>query len=285
MRKSLSLILIILFFSCVVGIGNIYSSVDANSSFGSKPSRIPMFTVFEAKASVTASGDVTWYRYTVRVKLADRKKVEKRNPRGTWGAWPDGEVDDTVSVDDSCKKFRTSWISQDRLASIEVLYTNNSTDSDISPDPNQSLCKGCWQEGVDHKKECPCGTPYYTCRDDHVDDHDGHEANNNLGISPTDPNQIPSPGGTYEFKVVTDTHYYWIDVFVKAPPPLDTSEKGTKLGNGVLGNGTSTEATFEYTIPTGTSAAFGDYLITAEIWRGTDMSKYTETYTFTVSSD
>ena len=113
------------------------------------------------------------------------------------------------------------------------------------------------------------------------DDDDG----NGLGIAPTNPNQVPAPDDTYEFKVVTDTHYYWIDVYVKAPWPLDTSEKGTQLGNGVLGDGTSTEAIFEYTIPTGTSAAFGDYLITADIWRGTDMSEYTETYTFTVPSD
>ncbi len=105
--------------------------------------------------------------------------------------------------------------------------------------------------------------------------------NDKLGISPTDRDQRPVPGDTFYFKVACDSQFYWIDVWVKAP--WDTSEKGTKLGNGVLGDGVSTEHTFSYTFPSGVMNT-GDFLITATIYRYSDMSDYTQTYTVTVSS-
>jgi hypothetical protein len=84
---------------------------------------------------------------------------------------------------------------------------------------------------------------------------------------------------TYEFRLITDVHYYWVDWYVKAP--WETSERGTHI-EGQLGDGETTESTFSYTFPSGAMHT-GDFLITAVIYRGTDMSQYEETYTATVS--
>lgn len=211
------------------------------------------------------------------VKLADRDKKEKRNPRGTWGAWPDSGDNGNVSVNDSCRKFQTSWISQDRLSSISVMYTDDSTDSDISPDPAQPLCQGCWQEGVDHSIDCPCGTPYYTCRTDHVDEHDGHIVGN-LGISPIDPNQFPSPGESFGVRLTTDAPYSQVYWYVKAP--WETSYYGTNVEID-SGDGSTTEASLSYTFPSGAMHT-GDFIITAYIYRS-DQSVYEETYTVNVT--
>ena len=102
-----------------------------------------------------------------------------------------------------------------------------------------------------------------------------------LGISPVDPDDTPYPGNTYEFRLITDVHYYWVDWYVKAP--WETSERGTHI-EGQLGDGETTESTFSYTFPSGAMHT-GDFLITAVIYRGTDMSQYEETYTATVSLD
>lgn len=106
--------------------------------------------------------------------------------------------------------------------------------------------------------------------------------NNNLGISPTDPNQSPSPGEAYEVRLVTEVPYYFVDWYVKAP--WDTSERGTHEEYDP-GDGTLTEATFRYTFPSGAMHT-GDFLITAVyyLW-SSDTSEYEETYTVTVSLD
>ena len=100
-----------------------------------------------------------------------------------------------------------------------------------------------------------------------------------VGISSVDPDATPYPGNTYEFRLITDVHYYWVDWYVKAP--WETSERGTHI-EGQLGDGETTESTFSYTFPSGAMHT-GDFLITAVIYRGTDMSQYEETYTVTVS--
>ena len=100
-----------------------------------------------------------------------------------------------------------------------------------------------------------------------------------VGISSVDPDATPYPGNTYEFRLITDVHYYWVDWYVKAP--WETSERGTHI-EGQLGDGETTESTFSYTFPSGAMHT-GDFLITAVIYRGTDMSQYEETYTATVS--
>ena len=113
---------------------------------------------------------------------------------------------------------------------------------------------------------------------DDADDNDG-QGNNNLGISPTDPNQSPSPGEAYEVRLVTEVPYYFVDWYVKAP--WDTSERGTHEEYDP-GDGTLTEATFRYTFPSGAMHT-GDFLITAVyyLW-SSDTSEYEETYTATV---
>ncbi|MDE0485108.1 MAG: hypothetical protein OXI67_21235 [Candidatus Poribacteria bacterium] len=65
--------------------------------------------------------------------------------------------------------------------------------------------------------------------------------------------------------------------------PWDTSERGSYI-EGDSGDGTTTEATFSYTFPSGAMNT-GDFLITAVIARWSDMSEYEETYTATVSSE
>lgn len=100
-------------------------------------------------------------------------------------------------------------------------------------------------------------------------------------IYATDPNQLPIPGDTYEFIVYTDTPYYWIEVYVKAP--WDTNDKGTLIGDAVLGDGELTRGTFSYTFPSGVMNT-GDFLITADIWQWGDMSQSAVTHTVTVHS-
>ncbi|MYB63933.1 hypothetical protein F4X73_04520 [Candidatus Poribacteria bacterium] len=103
----------------------------------------------------------------------------------------------------------------------------------------------------------------------------------NLGITPADPDQDPPiPGDRFEFIVVCDSPFYWIDVWVKTP--WDTNEKGTKLGSGVFGDGNATEEQFSYTFPSGLMNT-GLFQITATIYRYSDMSDYTETYSVFVS--
>ena len=102
-----------------------------------------------------------------------------------------------------------------------------------------------------------------------------------LGISPVDPDDTPYPGEAHEYRLVTDAPYYYVNWYVKAP--WETSERGSYIGSD-SGDGTTTESTFSYTFPSGAMHT-GDFLITAVIYRWSDMSEYEETYTATVSLD
>ena len=89
------------------------------------------------------------------------------------------------------------------------------------------------------------------------------------GIYPTDTGPAgATPGTPYELKVITDESYYWIDWYVKRSGEAGL---GTKVESD--SGGTSTEATMSHTYN-----VIGDYVITAVIWRGSDMSRYEETY-------
>lgn len=77
-----------------------------------------------------------------------------------------------------------------------------------------------------------------------------------------------SPGSPYELKVITDESFYWIDWYVKQS---DEAGLGTLVESDL--GGTFSEATMTYTYN-----VIGDYVITAVIWRGSDMSRYEETY-------
>ncbi len=94
-----------------------------------------------------------------------------------------------------------------------------------------------------------------------------------------DSDQTPSPGDSVTLNLVTDSAYYSIDWYVKSPS--ETSERGTYQQYD-YGDGTSTEASLSYTFPSG-SMHTGDYLITAVIYRYSNMSSYEETYTVNVS--
>ena len=98
------------------------------------------------------------------------------------------------------------------------------------------------------------------------------------GIYPIDPSDTPSPGERHGYILITAEPYYWVDWYVKAP--WDTSERGEYI-EGDNGDGTATEATMYYTYPSGAMHT-GDFLITAVIYRWSDMSQYEETYTATV---
>ena len=100
-----------------------------------------------------------------------------------------------------------------------------------------------------------------------------------LGISPADPNQTLQPGDNATFNLVTRAPYYWVDWSVKAP--WETSERGTYV-EGISGDGTAAETSLSYTFPSGAMHT-GDFLITAVIYRWSDMSSYEETYTVTVN--
>ncbi len=78
---------------------------------------------------------------------------------------------------------------------------------------------------------------------------------------------------------ITDDINLQDDMSQKAP--WETSERGSFITD-ELGDGTKTESTFSYAFPSG-SMHTGDFLITAVIYRWSDMSQYEETYTETVS--
>lgn len=103
--------------------------------------------------------------------------------------------------------------------------------------------------------------------------------NPQVGISATDSDDTASPGETHEYKLITSEPYYWVDWYVKAP--WETSARGTYITY-EYGDGTKTESAFSYSFPSG-SMHTGDFLITAVIWRWSDMFEYEETYTETVS--
>ncbi len=90
--------------------------------------------------------------------------------------------------------------------------------------------------------------------------------------------QTPQPGDSATLNLVTSEPYYWVDWYVKAP--WESGERGT-YQEGTCGDGTSTIASFSYTFPSGIMHT-GDFLITAVIYRWSDMSTYEETYAVTV---
>ncbi len=100
-----------------------------------------------------------------------------------------------------------------------------------------------------------------------------------VGISATDSDDTVTTGETHEYKLVTETPFYWVGWYVKAP--WETSDLGTFITS-EAGDGTKTESTFSYAFPSG-SMHTGDFLITAVIYRWSDMSEYKETYTESVS--
>ncbi len=106
------------------------------------------------------------------------------------------------------------------------------------------------------------------------------DVNQNLGITPTDPNQSPSPGKAYEVRVITDAPYSQVYWYVKAP--WETSTYGTNVEIDE-GDGTTTEASMTYTFPSGAMHT-GEFTITAYIYRD-DLSVYEETYTVNVTID
>lgn len=102
------------------------------------------------------------------------------------------------------------------------------------------------------------------------------------GMYPTNPDQSPCPGDSYELMLFTDEPYYDISWYVLAPWETKYRDKGTYQG-GTSGDGTASTTSFSYTFPSG-SMHTGDYLITAVIYRWSDMSRYEVTYTVTVSN-
>ncbi len=101
------------------------------------------------------------------------------------------------------------------------------------------------------------------------------------GISATDSDDTVTTGETHEYKLITETPYYWVDWYVKTPWDTSESKRGTYITY-EYGDGTKTESTFSYNFPSG-SMHTGDFLITAVIWRWSDMFEYEETYTETVT--
>ncbi len=101
----------------------------------------------------------------------------------------------------------------------------------------------------------------------------------NPGIFANNQDQETSPGDMHEVQLITEEPYYYIDWYVKAP--WETSERGTYI-EGVSGDGTTTTASLSYTFPSGAMHT-GDFLITAVIYRWSDMSEYEESYTVTVT--
>lgn len=102
-----------------------------------------------------------------------------------------------------------------------------------------------------------------------------------VGISATDSDDTVTTGETHEYKLITETPYYWVDWYVKTPWDTSESERGTYITY-EYGDGTKTESTFSYSFPSG-SMHTGNFLITAVIWRWSDMFEYEETYTESVS--
>ncbi|MDE0089623.1 MAG: hypothetical protein OXU23_28160 [Candidatus Poribacteria bacterium] len=98
------------------------------------------------------------------------------------------------------------------------------------------------------------------------------------GISLANSDQNPQPGNSVTLNLVTSEPYYDVSWYVLAP--WETGDRGT-YQEGTSGDGTSTETSFSYTFPIGSTNS-GDFLITAVIYRWSDMSSYEETYTVTV---
>lgn len=102
------------------------------------------------------------------------------------------------------------------------------------------------------------------------------------GITLANSDQTPQPGDSVTLDLVTSEAFYSVSWYVHTPG--DTSSSGTYQQDS-LGDGTSTSASFSYTIPSGAMHT-GDYLFRALIYRWSDMSYLSEeTYTVSVSSE
>lgn len=117
---------------------------------------------------------------------------------------------------------------------------------------------------------------------DQIDEHGTNNdqgANNTPGIHLADSSQTYQPGDSITLNLVTSEPYYDVSWYVHTP--WDTSSSGTYQQN-ASGDGTSTETSFSYTFPSGTTNT-GDFVFRAAIYRWSDMSWYgNETYTVTV---
>ena len=151
-------------------------------------------------------------------------------------------------------------------------FTFDFNESDLTPN-----CDAC----IDASPDCPQAGNRHFWSDENSDseDNDGNddgngENNDSLGISPTNPDQVPIPGNSYEVKVVTDSDFYSIQLYVKRSGESGSGEAGDYVYGG---NSDTTEATLSHTFP-----SVGDYVLTAVITRESDMSDYDETYSLRV---
>ena len=162
--------------------------------------------------------------------------------------------------------------------------------------------KSCWQEVNGEWQIVACARPYRNCYGFgaqrhtfhmHSPDNVGHNVWSacsdqwpdgvgeapTVGLSPSDPDQVPQPGESATLDLVTSEPYYNVSWYVKAP--WESGDRGTYQED-TSGDGTSTTASFSYTFPSGAMHT-GDFLITAVIYRWSDMSLYgEETCTITV---
>ena len=176
-----------------------------------------------------------------------------------------------------------------------IFYSVHLTDfGHLAPEGTISDCKASgsvWSDAVYVPNQQLHHTATSKTHDDHTDvylngeleqegDAEGNNGhgNNDLGIFPTDPNQSPSPGESYEVRLTTDTPYSQVYWYVKAP--WETSYYGTnvEIDNG---DGSTTEASLTYTFPSG-AMHIGEFIITAYIYQS-DQSVYEETYTVNVT--
>ncbi len=109
-------------------------------------------------------------------------------------------------------------------------------------------------------------------------DGDGMGLAPSTGIFLADSESTIEPGDSATLSLVTSESYYWVDWYVKAP--WESGDRGTHQ-EGTHGDGTSTTTSLNYTFPSGIMHT-GDFLITAVIYRYSDMSMYEETYTVPV---
>lgn len=112
--------------------------------------------------------------------------------------------------------------------------------------------------------------------DEWEDDQDAIDTTPGLFLADSD--QTPQPGDSVTLNLVTSEPYYDVSWYVLGPS--ETGDRGT-YQTGSSGDGTTTETSFSYTFPSGAMHT-GDYLITAVIYRWSDMSSYEESYTITV---
>lgn len=177
------------------------------------------------------------------------------------GIRTDIEINQTVKSNFFMKEYIT-W----KGSATVVDTTTGATDTDFLKD------------GVRHAPPA---------QDDNEDDaHDDPNeqgdagGSNNNSVSPADLLKTPSPGEEYAFTVNTGAPYSSISLYSQAP--WQTIENRTNIGSDI-GYGTETEASFSFTFPSGVMH-IGDFLITAVIYRYSDLLEMEATYTVTVKN-